>query len=230
MAVFSTTDRLVLTLYSLISNGDFRLLVKLAGVLTYMPPEKVFRFWKDGVQSLVKENMSGEAASGSIEKEWDEHKDAVKKFLLYMRNTWVGKTSPLVDPMFEPRMWSAWRSIKDPSIPSTTGGSEAYNIQLRRFVVKRFYKISDIIFYRVVNHGGVWKVVDAIRTEDTLTVKKVADLAAGIPLGSEATFKRRNNAKLKMYENVRIIMEEGDGDLLNILKAVVAVTEKSDSY
>ena len=41
-------------------NGDFRLLVKLAGVLTYMPPEKVFRFWKDGVQSLVKENMSGE--------------------------------------------------------------------------------------------------------------------------------------------------------------------------
>ena len=80
----------------------------------------------------------------SLTKAWDDYAFPIHQFLVYVRDTWVGRQSvpaspdgsqtvPDIAPMFPPEQWSAWRSVDNPSLPSTTGGNEAYNIQLRRY-------------------------------------------------------------------------------------------------
>ena len=156
---------------------------------------------------------------------------------MYVRDTWVGRHSvpaspdgptmaPDITPMFSPDQWSAWRSVEDPSIPSTSGGSEAYNIQLRRYVGELSFNVNDFLSLRVCN-GGVWSVIDAIRSEDCLTQKKISDLAADIPLTGHATYKRRAAARVEMLARVKQIATKGDGNHVDILKALVAAVEKT---
>jgi hypothetical protein len=55
---------------------------------------------------------------------------------------------------------------------------------------------------------------------------KVADLAAGRALVADPTHKRRNLARIKMLKVVRDIVERGEGTHQDILKALVAATDK----
>ena len=67
--------------------------------------------------------------------------------------------------------------------------------------------------------------MDSFRSEDALSTNIIADLAAHIPLQSEDTFRRRSTLRIKELEAGKDIIE-GDGNHLDILKALVAVDEK----
>ena len=56
--------------------------------------------------------------------------------------------------------------------------------------------------------------------------KKLSDLAAGRPLTSEATHKRRYATKLEVTRKVRSIIEFGDGSPKDHLEKLLALTEK----
>jgi hypothetical protein len=107
-----------------------------------MPCKCSSSFMKLFLNAYVCRQFLSKAGSSST-KPWDDYAFPIHQFLVYVRDTWVGRQSvpaspdgpqvvPDIAPMFPPEQWSAWRSVSNPSIPSTTGGNEAYNIQLRR--------------------------------------------------------------------------------------------------
>jgi len=205
-----------------LENEEFQLLIKMVGMLAYVPPERVQEFWKKGVKIYALQFLS-KPGSSSANRAWDAYAFPIHQFLVYVRDTWVGRKSgpaspdgsqaiPDIAPMFPPEQWSAWRSVSDPSIPSTTGGNESYNIQLKR-----------------VCNGGVWRVIDAIRTEESLSQKKIADLAAAIPLSGNAQHKKRVAARMEMLSRVKNIVQKGDGSHGDIMKALVAQVEKTSA-
>jgi len=175
-------------------------------LLLFSPPSQVQKYWKKGIKVFAMEHISH---PGKEEGSWDVVKDSIILFLSYVRDTWVGTKEK--SPMFPVNMWSMWRSMMDMEIPTATGGSEAYNLQLAR----------------VIANGAIWKVIDAIRNEDALSTKKVADLAANRPLVAEHVHKKRIEARKKMLENIKDIVTAGDGSRIDILKGIVAVMEKS---
>ena len=71
-------------------------------------------------------------------------------------------------------------------------------------------------------------MVGAIKGEQALSSKKFSDLAAGRPLTSEATHKRRYAARLEVTMKVRNIKEFGDGSPKDQLEKLVALTEKME--
>ena len=81
---------------------------------------------------------------------------------------------------------------------------------------------------RVCNRG-VWRVIEAIRTEETLSQKKIADLAADIPLSGHSQHKKRVAARLEMLSRVKNIINKGDGSHGDMLKALVAQVEKTSA-
>ena len=75
-------------------------------------------------RSRLSDNLSGGP--------WLEFKLPIIQFLTYLRTTWIGKVSAELVPLYSPEMWSVWRSVLDPDIPSTTAGSEGYNNQVNK--------------------------------------------------------------------------------------------------
>ena len=65
------------------------------------------------------------------------------------------------------------------------------------------------------------------RREESLSNKKMADLAAGKALVAEATHKRRGLARVKMLKEIQTIVEEGEGSYVEILTALAAASDRS---
>jgi hypothetical protein len=82
-------------------------------------------------------------------------------------------------------------------------------------------------FYRAVGSGSTWRVVEAIGREESLSNKKMADLAAGKVLVAEATHKRRGAARLKMLKEIKNIVDNGEGSQLEILQALAAASDRN---
>ena len=66
---------------------------------------------------------------------WAPFKEGIRQFLTYFEETWVGDAFAGTDPLFSPTMWSGYRTLMDRTLPSTQGGSEAYNYAFRRLVI-----------------------------------------------------------------------------------------------
>ena len=72
-------------------------------------------------------------------------------------------------------------------------------------------------------------MIDAIRSEDCLSQKKIADLAADVPLSGHATYKKRSAARVDMLSRIKKIVNNGDGTQVDIIKALVAHVEKTNA-
>lgn len=69
--------------------------------------------------------------------------------------------------------------------------------------------------------------MEAIGREESVSNKKMADLAAGKALVGEATHKRRGLARVKMLKEIQTIVEEGEGSYVEILTALAAASDRS---
>ena len=69
--------------------------------------------------------------------------------------------------------------------------------------------------------------MEAIGREESLSNKKMADLAAGKALVAEATHKRRGAARLKMLKEIKTIVDDGEGSQLEILQAIAAASDRN---
>ena len=65
---------------------------------------------------------------------WAPFTEGIRQFLTYFEESWVGDAFAGTDPLFSPTMWSGYRTLMDRTLPSTQGGSEAYNYAFRRLV------------------------------------------------------------------------------------------------
>jgi hypothetical protein len=84
-----------------------------------------------------------------------------------------------------------------------------------------------VCFFRAIGSGSTWRVVEAIGREESLSNKKMADLAAGKALVAEATHKRRGAARLKMLKEIKTIVDDGEGSQLEILQALAAASDRN---
>lgn len=53
-------------------------------------------------------------------------------YFRYMTTTWMGNPDEEIAPKYEHGTWSATRTLLDPQIPSTQGGSESCNRQINK--------------------------------------------------------------------------------------------------
>ena len=72
-------------------------------------------------------------------------------------------------------------------------------------------------------------MAETIQDEDDLTCEKIADLAAGRPLASASTHRRRQRAKEALYKQIRAVLQDGNGTMTDKLLAVYAADAKSDA-
>ena len=75
----------------------------------------------------------------------------------------------------------------------------------------------------------MWKTIDAIQVEETVSTKKIADLAAGRPLVNETVHKRRVKKRGILLETMKHIVERGEGSMCDKLKAMAAANEKHET-
>ena len=56
-------------------------------------------------------------------------------------------------------------------------------------------------------------MAETIQDEDDLTCEKIADLAAGRPLASASTHRRRQWGKEAFYMQIRAVFQDGNGKM-----------------
>ena len=116
-------------------SKEFKKLVSMIGALVWCPPADIPGNW-----TAVKNYCAGKlyAVPGLPNDQcfpvWAPFTEGIRQFLTYFEETWVGDAFAGTDPLFSPTMWSGYRTLMDRTLPSTQGGSEAYNYAFRRLV------------------------------------------------------------------------------------------------
>lgn len=80
---------------------------------------------------------------------------------------------------------------------------------------------------RAAANGKFWKLVHTIQLEEALSVKKFADLAAGIPLTNNSKHVKRTQQRLRLFNKLEKVVSAPNGDYLEKLQAIVSTLHKS---
>jgi hypothetical protein len=150
------------------SNEDFKKFVHLVLALCYVDPNHVYDFWQNGIGKFAAGRLG--QLPGFAEQEagaaWEPYREDILKFISYISSTWVGTRDK--SPLFDPALWSVFRSVKNLNIPATQGGNEVYNLHFTRYVPIGFAEFlfeSVLLFllniYLNLQGGGWRKVLEA---------------------------------------------------------------------
>ena len=78
----------------------------------------------------------------------------------------------------------------------------------------------SVQIYRTVEGGKLWRCSETIQAEDNFSCKKFADLAAGRPLASSSTHKRRRKDRDGVHDALLQALMDGVGSTRDELMAV----------
>ena len=84
--------------------------------------------------------------------------------------------------------------------------------------------------YRAVEGGKLWWCSETIQAEDNFSSKKFADLAAGRPLASAATHKRRRKDRDAVHDALLQALMDGVGSTHDKLMGLEAIDSKSGLF
>lgn len=101
------------------ANEDFAEVVQWLLSIVYVRPVEVVDYF-DTITDYVKQKIVEEH-----DAEWMAYGKSLQNFFQYVLDTWIGTDD--IPAMFDSDHWSANRSLVDPSIPTTSNGTEAYN-------------------------------------------------------------------------------------------------------
>ncbi len=126
-------------------NEDFAEVVQWLLVLVYIRPAEV-RHYFSAVVAYVEQKILGQR-----DAEWVRYGNQLGMFFNYFLNTWVGTDE--LPAKYDSDHWSCSRSLVDPSILTTSNGTEAYN-----------YHITKAIG---ASANRFWRTVQAIQDEES---------------------------------------------------------------
>ena len=216
-------------------NVQFADVVKWIMVLVYVRPTEVREYFA-AIVNFVTQKVGEEK-----DPKWVAYTKPLSNFLGYMLKTWVGGGS--YNPKFARDQWSCSRSLIDPTIPTTSNGTEAYNYHITRAIG--------------ASANRFWRTVQAIQDEESYSrytttthhtpllcpscympplSKKLMDIAKGERLPSSFTHKRRLNRRLKTQGRLQKIVEKSAGvaeygdykDQRKVLQKLVGVVTGRD--
>ena len=135
------------------SNEVFAEVVQWVLCLVYIRPAEVPEYF-DAICEYVQAKITGEEK----DDEFVYYAKSLKVFFQYLLDTWIGTEDDdgnHLPALFDTDHWSAWRSLVDSTIPTSSDGAEAYN---------------QAITKEIGNSGKrFWRTVQAIQDEECLS-------------------------------------------------------------
>ena len=177
--------------------------------------------------------------------DWLFYAPGLQVFFNYMLETWIGEGD--VAALYDSDHWSVTRSLVDPSIPTTSNGTEAYNQAITKAIgnsAKRFWRTVQAIqdeeaYSRYTTMSmSMLSMLSMSMSMSMLSLippplrKKLKDIDNGEMLGRRR--KRRRNKRLKKQARIHAIVEaSGQGvndfkEKLDVLQSIVGVLKSGD--
>ena len=168
------------------TNAAFQTLVRYLWGLSLVPVEDVVSVWENFIGTEF-ESMQASFA--------EEDQASVEAFLGYFERTWVGNLNQRTwirrAPLFKHDYWNKYSLVLEEDI-LTSNAAEGFNNALSSSVPR---------------NASVWTLIQQLRTEESLCIKKIRDAALGPQnIQSIAPNTSRNKRKSQRAEDLKSLV------------------------